>query len=231
MADETAAAATTTSDAAAAVSADASKATDTTGADAAAKAAADATAAAKDGDKKTDADKTAADKQTDNKDAKAGEVPEKYTLKLPDGVLIDEPMMNEFTAWAKENKLTNAEAQKAAEMHMKAVGVFAAKQAQELATQRRAWVDEFKADKEVGGAKADEAVGAARKVLNVLGTPEEVARLKADLDRTGMGDHPVLVKGLRLFAQFVGDDNVIVGRPSASGPKDPVSVLYGNNSK
>jgi len=221
MTDPNAVAATTTNDAAAATGS-----ADPSSSDA-------AFAAARDGEEKNraDADNAAADKQTDTKDAKAGEVPEKYHLKLPDGVLIDEPMMTEFTAWAKDNKLTNAEAQRAAEMHLKAVGVFASRQSAELAAQQRAWVDEIRNDREVGGAKIDETVAAARKVLDVFGTPQEVARLKADLQRTGMGNHPILIKGFRLFAQFVGDDKVIIGAPKPSGPKDPVSVLYGNNSK
>jgi len=185
--------------------------------------------------------KKADDKQADNKDAKSTEVPEKYDLKLPEGTIVDEPMMAEFTTWAKENKFTNEQAQKAAELHMKAIGAFAARQAGEFADQQRTWLEELKADKEIGGAKVDTTLAVARKILGSddgsippLPIPGlDAKKLRAEMNRTGLGNFPEMVKLFHFFGQFVGDDHkwVPTHKPASGEPKSDAAVLYPNDKQ
>ena len=42
-----------------------------------------------------------------------------------------------------------------------------------------------------------------REVLESFGTPEEVERLTKELERTGLGNHPILIKGLAKLFQYL----------------------------
>lgn len=180
-----------------------------------------------------------AEKQTDEKDAKAAEIPTKYELKLPEGVLIDDGLMDKFTKEMQAIKADNATAQKFADLHLEAIGVALQKQADAWTAEEtkkvETWVGELKADKdlqgvnEAGVAKIDATLNDARKVLNALGSPDEVKKLKADLDASGLNCHPMLIKGLAKFAHLIGDDNMVIGAPSAKSEKTAAQVLYPNS--
>lgn len=168
------------------------------------------------------------EKPADNKEVKPGDVPEKYDLKLPDGTIVDEPMMTEFTTWAKANKLTNDQAQLAAELHLKAVGAFAAHQAAEFEHEQEAWLNEIKADKDLGGAKVDGTLAVARRVLALKIPGVNMERFKADLDRGAVsGNHPDLVRILHFVGQQIGEDNMWVPTKPGEAPIDAATVLYG----
>lgn len=184
------------------------------------------------------AEKKADDTQTDKKDEKPPEVPEKYDLKLPEGTLINDELMNEFTAIGKEQKWDNATAQKMADLHLKSISTFAEQQAAAFQEKVTSWANDFKADKELVGnveidgkqvTKVDATLEDARKVLHTFGTPEEVQALQAELNNSGLGNFKTLIKGLAKFAQFVGEDKMTIGRPGASQPADVAHRLYPNN--
>jgi hypothetical protein len=181
------------------------------------------------GEKGKESDGKQADKsQTDNKDGKS-QAPESYQLKLPEGTVTDPALLDEFSILAKEKGFTNEDAQKFVDLQLKSLGVFAQKQAEEFQAQVKGWRDELINDKDIGGAKVDQTVNQARKVLNIEVPGVKMDRLKADLDRTGLGDHPDLIRVFAFIGQFVGDDNKIisdrVGGP-AGGPKTDAEVLY-----
>jgi hypothetical protein len=128
-----------------------------------------------------------AKKAADGKEESKG-APEKYEdFKLPEGVQSDPADVAEFQGLAKELNLTQEQAQKLIDFEAKV----SQKAADAAATnQKQAWVDhvdrlttEFKADKEIGGAKLDESVALANLALKELGTPELIQRLKT----SGMG--------------------------------------------
>lgn len=181
-------------------------------------------------DKGADPGDKGADKQTDNKDAKAPVVPDKYELKLPDGVLVDDGLMKEFTELGKTQKWDNATAQKMADMHLKAIGMFAQKQEAEHEHELLGWHKELIDDKELGGAKIDATMTQARKVIALAGTIPGVKaeRLTQDLLRTGMATHPDLVRVFHYLGQALGEDNKLIkGNLGDNAPKDAATLLYG----
>lgn len=165
------------------------------------------------------------------KDDKAPVVPEKYELKLPDGVFVDDGLMKEFTAVGHELKWDAATAQRMADMHLKAIGLYADKQSQEWESKVLDWHNELKDDKEIGGAKIDETMKQARKMVQMAGTIPGVnaKRLMSDLTDSGLATHPDLVRVFHFLGQFVGEDNkFITGFPTSSNaPKDAATILYG----
>ncbi len=161
------------------------------------------TEAQKDGEKPTEG-KDRLDKRAEE----TAQPPEHYDLKLPSDVVINAEMRGEFEGLARENGLSNEAVQRFADMHLKSVGE-AVREWTAMGEKRfdevKGWGAEFDRDPYFGGARAKETVTAAKNVLNAFGTPAEVARLKAELNKTGLGSHPVLVRGLARLARLLGD--------------------------
>lgn len=84
---------------------------------------------------------------------------------------------------------TAAEAfQAAAEFQIQQVS----NQAQAHLDQAAGWLAEAEADPEIGGTKWDASIATAQKALTKWGTPE----LYEQLDATGMGNHPAVIRFL-----------------------------------
>jgi hypothetical protein len=179
---------------------------------------------------KSDDAGTTDSKQADNKDVKEPVIPDKYELKLPDGVIVDPELMDEFTGLAKGLKFDNATAQKAADLHLKAISKFAQQQASAHEAQLMEWHGEIINDPDIGGGKVDATMAQARKTLAMAATIPGVnaKRLTEDLNKSGLTTHPDLVRIFHYLGQFVGEDNKFISG-SATGPasKDAATVLYG----
>lgn len=154
--------------------------------------------------------------------------PEKYeAFTLPEGVEMTSEQTEAFSALAKELNLTQEQAQKLAEyggnMLVKAKPDDAAivEQAKEV------WGKETKADKEIGGDKLAENLAVAKKTLETFGTPA----LKDLLNKSGMGNHPEVIRLFYKVGKQIGEDNVLIsgGRPSSS--ENAADKLYGSTSK
>jgi hypothetical protein len=147
------------------------------------------------------------------------EVPEAYDLKMPDGIELDKASADEFTTIAKELKLDQATAQKLADV--------AAKQAQRQVEAHtklvESWVEQVKADKDLGGDKLEENLGTARKALDMFGTPE----LRDVLNATGFGNHPAIIRAFLKVGKAISEDRFVTGSPS--GPTtDPAKKMFPN---
>ena len=153
-----------------------------------------------------------------------------YDLRLPEGTFVDQPLLNEFTVWARENDFTDEQAQRAADLHLKSIAAYNQRLQDDARQQVKAWGDEITNDKELGGARVQETVAAAEKLFSLAETVPgmNLARFKADLVRTGMANHPDLIRVARYIGTHVGDDNLFIAdRSSGGGPtKSDAEVLY-----
>lgn len=159
--------------------------------------------------KPTDTAVTTDAAQTPDAQATKPEVPEAYEFNMPEGVALDKTAADEFTAIAKELKLSAADAQKVADVGAK----MAQRQAEQHATLVESWVEQVKADKDIGGDKLDENLGVARKAIEAFGTPE----LKDVLNTTGFGNHPAFIKFAYKAGKAISQDGFVTG--SAKGPE------------
>lgn len=154
-------------------------------------------------------------------DTKATEpvVPEAYELQMPEGVELDKAAADEFTTIAKELKLDQAAAQKLADI--------AAKQAQRQVDAHTAlvesWVEQVKADKDIGGDKLNENLGIARKALETFGTPE----LRDVLNASGLGNHPEVIKAFVKAGKAISEDKFVAGAAKGAD-SDPAKKLFPN---
>jgi hypothetical protein len=151
--------------------------------------------------------------------ATAPTVPETYELKMPEGVELDKTAADEFTAIAKELKLSAEDAQKVADVGAK----MAQRQAEAHVQLVESWVEQVKADKEIGGDKLAENLAVARKAIETFGTPE----LKDVLNATGFGNHPAVIKAFYKAGMAISGDRFVSGSPK--GPEtDMAKKMFPN---
>lgn len=168
-----------------------------------------------------DSGKPEGNTQTDNKDGKPQGAPEKYDLKVPDGMTLDEAALAEFDPIARELNLTNEQAQKLADVYSKRMAEVAQKQQESWKETTAKWVDDVKADKEIGGQNLDTSVRHAQAALTKFGTPE----LRAQMDATGMGNHPELVRVFARIGKAMAEDSFV--QSSRDGAQaDPAKKMF-----
>ena len=116
----------------------------------------------------------------------AAVVPEKYEFTMPEGIELDGKAADEFSAIAKELKLSQADAQRIADVAAK----MQQKQAETHVQTVKGWAEECKSDKEFGGDNLQQNLSVARKAIDAFGSPA----LKNLLNTSGLGNHPEVVR-------------------------------------
>lgn len=143
----------------------------------------------------------------------------KYDFKAPEGMELNQPMLEQFTALAKEMKLPAEQAQKVVDLAVKAEQA----RMEEHSKLVKGWADEVKGDKEIGGDKLTENLATAKKALD-LGPPE----LKALLNDSGLGNHPAVVKWAIAVGKALSEDKFVPAGQAAPAKGDVASRLYPN---
>ena len=126
-------------------------------------------------------------------------------LTLPEGMNVDQGLLDEFKAITNDAKLTQSErAQKSLDLAVKL------QQSQIDAHHARVneWAESVKTDKEIGGDKLPETLALARKAID-LGPPE----LKELLNSSGLGNHPAVVKWAHAIGKTLSEDRFVKGQP------------------
>jgi len=158
-----------------------------------------------------------------NKDegkAPESEVEVDYTFEMPEGFELDEQSSTEFKEIAKDLKLPKESAQKLVDIAVKREQARVEAHAQAV----KSWGEQVAADKELG---TPENLATAKQAIETFGSPE----LKEMLDKTGLGNHPAVVRMALKIGKAISEDRVITGRDGAgSQPRDPADILYGNPS-
>lgn len=127
--------------------------------------------------------------------------PESYELKVPEGVELDKAAADEFTAIAKELKLSQADAQRIADVATK----MQQKQAETHVEMVKGWAESCKTDKEFGGDNLQQNMSVARKAIDTFGSPE----LKALLNKSGLGNHPEVVRFAFKAGKAISEDTFV----------------------
>lgn len=150
-------------------------------------------------------------------------VPDRYEFTLPEGVTLNEALLEEATPVFKELNLTQEQAQKLVDIQVRnqQTAYKAQVDAWELTTQN--WKRAAETDQEYGGATFKDNLAVARRALNEFGTKE----LKEALDLTGTGNHPEILRFFYRVGKAISEDKVRVGNPS-SGSKSAAEILFGN---
>jgi hypothetical protein len=163
---------------------------------------------------------------------KAAEVPETYELTVPEGFeKLDADALAAATPVFKELGLSNEQANKL----MPVAGEFAKKIIAErdqqflgtILEQRKAWLNDAKADKEIGGSNWDATMQDSARALDRLGFPKG-SPLRSALDESGFGNHPEMIRLIARVGKAVGEDSDFVRSDAnaAVKPKDDRELFY-----
>lgn len=145
-------------------------------------------------------------------------VPEKYEIKLGDGLELDQATLDLFTPIFKELGIDNDGAQKLAEAYAPVL------QAAEEKAKKRGLEDfeeikkGWKAEtlKELG-ADADKKMSVCAKVINTYGSN----KLREVFDQTGLGNHPEVVRFMLKAGENLKEDDLV----------DPVNLRPGQTQQ
>jgi hypothetical protein len=153
-------------------------------------------------------------------DAKAKQVPEKYEFKVPEGMSLDQGFVDKITPVFKEMKLSQADAQKLADIY-----------AQNLKAQSEAQAASFKQylkesyDETVKalGPKYKEELAHVAKIRDRFLSPET----REMLDASGLSNNKALILDLIKLGKLISEDKLVNGKPDASGGKSRAETIYG----
>lgn len=152
--------------------------------------------------------------------------PEKYdftALKLPEGVALDQPLLDAVSPVFKELGLTQEGASKLVEAHIKHLIAAEAKRESDFTDFMKRSVSEHQAAirKEWGGAYDANLATAQKGMARVFS-----AEAKKLLDETGLGSHPEFLKAFLAVGKMVSEDTPPTNASPATR-KSNAEVFYG----
>jgi hypothetical protein len=147
----------------------------------------------------------------------------KYELKTPEGFAGD---INQVVEFAKANKISPEAAQKIVEReHALRADAIKARDDEAIKsweTRVGNWANEVKADKELGGANLSKTQENALRVLKKYDADGSFAK---ELNSTGYGNHPTVLRFLTAIGKAMAEDTFISGS-QASAQRDPAAILF-----
>ena len=158
-------------------------------------------------------------------------VPTVYDLKLPKDSPLQPDAIEKKIADAKERGLTNEQAQKELESEGAIIASDRKAQAErvnaEWKKQNETWIADIKNDKEIGGATFEKNMELGKRVAAKYADP---GFLK-ELNDTGFGNHPGLVRMLVKLGKEMGEDKFTVASAQpGERTKRPEHILYPTTS-
>lgn len=186
-----------------------------------------------------DSTKVAEPAKTDTKTATT--IPEKYEFKAPEGWdakgwELDPATIERATPMFKELGLSQDQAQKL-------VGFYAAESAKAheatmglVSQQAEKWMNESKADKDIGHKLDTEVKVTMGRALDGLGDPALANSFKEIMNTTGIGNNLAFIKTFYKLAQRFTEGQHVggggpskLGQASPGGPRSAASALYPNH--
>jgi len=161
-------------------------------------------------------------KESEGKEQPAKNVPEKYEIKAPEGMAIDQAMLDTFTPIFKELGISQEGAQKLADAYAPVIK-------QQMEAQQQAAINEYKTTVEnwksettkALGANADKELAKAAKAIEKFGSPE----LRQVLNETGVGNHIHLVRFFAKVGELISQDSFVDSKYQKTA-SDPTKTLY-----
>lgn len=175
-------------------------------------------------EKEEEVEEAKSDESDDGKEEEVKESDVKYELKMPEGSLLDKESLERIEAYAKERGLSNDDAQEILDQESDAIEDYRNDQEEQLKELTQVqWVEQAKADKEIGGEKFKESAELSRRALEKFGTAE----FSDELIRTGFGNHPELIRMFSRIGRAMENDTLVKGEAKAA-PKNMEDIFYPN---
>lgn len=149
--------------------------------------------------------------------------PEAYEITLTneagEAIPLDQEIVAEASEAFRELNLTNEQANKLAPLALKLAQKHVAAAEEQAATMisqaRKDWLEAFKADPELGGAKTDETLHIAARGLDALGY-KEGHPFRELLNISGLGNHPDMIRVFHKLGSVVGEETTFASPEGVS---------------
>lgn len=152
---------------------------------------------------------------------KEGEAPKDYELALPKDSMLTDDQFDKISSFAKEKGLSKEQAQSLVDRESKQISDYYAQHAERVS----GWKKAIETDKELGGEKYKESVEFAHRALDRYGSQS----LKDELEKTGLGNHPEMVRVFARIGRQMSEDSLVVPGTKSGQKKSIEDIFYGNN--
>lgn len=148
-----------------------------------------------------------------------------YKLELGKETLLDNSVVEDVTAFAKEHNLSNDVAQKILSKQEETISKFFEAEAKAQEAELSKWRDSVINDNNMGGDNLKKTVEDARRVVERFGSEEFIEILRD----TGYGDHPEVVRFLSNLGKIMSDDSLVL--PNVKAADRPIEeIFYGKSN-
>lgn len=176
-------------------------------------------------DEKKEEVKDESDKDEADTEKADGDDKEYDSLDAPDDSLLNDADMERILARAKEEGLSKEAAQKYVDIAQETLKENQSSLDQAHSDLSEQWVDNAKADKEIGGEKFEESVSMANKALKKFGTED----LFKSLDETKFGNNPEVVRVFARIGKAMSPDSLQVSENHMKTEKTLEEKFYPND--
>lgn len=162
------------------------------------------------------------DEEKKGEETKEAGAPENYELILPKKTQLQSEDIDRIAAYARERGLSNEQAQEIVKIEHDAIEKFVTVEADRLRDlSQKEWVNQTKNDKEIGGEAYGKNIEMAKRVVTKFADE----KLINELDVTGFGNHPELVRMLVRIGKQMAEDSLVVSK-AQQGPKKSMEELF-----
>jgi hypothetical protein len=148
--------------------------------------------------------------------------PEEYAeFTVSEGWAMDEAQTADFKSFAKEQDLTQEQAQKVLEYGGAKIKEMVEAPYKTWRETQEKWQAEVKADLEIGGTKFEQSIKDAALVFEpgesnpFVGSAQEAKALREALNTTGAGNNPAIVKMFVKMGRLLAEPGTLAGKPAA----------------
>ncbi len=162
---------------------------------------------------------------SDEEASEGDKTPETVTYEdftVPEGMQLDEGMLEKFTPIAGRLGLDQEAAQEIVSLYAGAVEAGAKESDAAFKTQQEAWVNEITEDADFGEQKFAETQRLNRRLVAKYGGKE----LQDALNVSGLGNHPALVKMFARIGALFSEDSLVVGGDAPTGPETTMAQRF-----
>lgn len=162
------------------------------------------------------------EKPAEGEKPKDGEAPKEVKLELSKESVLTEDELKSVMDYAKQKGLDQEAAQKMLDMREESVKRFQQDQAAMVEERKTNWLNETKADKEIGGENFATSVAESSRVVKAFFSET----FQKDLENSGLGNYKEFVRGFARIGKLISDDKLVKGGVRAGGEKSIESYFY-----